>query len=92
MRIVDFLVTVRANQNAFSSLGLYSLPASIRQGPKIELKRLRFPVFMVKFEGCKIPAVAAILTFGALALDQYFLPSSTPLLLRNIGLVAIIGI
>ncbi len=85
-------MAIRANENAFSNLGLYSLPASIRQGSKVELKRLRFPVFMVKFEGCKIPAIAADLTLGALALDQYFLPSSTPLLLRNIGLVAIIGI
>jgi hypothetical protein len=49
-------------------------------------------VFVVEFECCKIPAIAADLTFGPLALDQYFLPGSTPLLLRKIRLMAIIGI
>jgi hypothetical protein len=49
-------------------------------------------VFVVEFECRKIPAIAADLTLGPLVLDQYFLPDSTALLLRNVRLMTIIGI
>ncbi len=85
-------MAVRTNEDTFFDLGLYSLPASIRQGSQVELKRLRFSILMVKFQGREVAAIAADLTFGALAPNQCFLSASTPSLLRNIGLIAIIRI
>jgi len=84
-------MAVRAKKNAFSNLGLYSLPTSIRQRPQVELKRFRFSILMVKFQGREVVAIAADLTFCTLALNQRFLSPSTATLLRNVGLTAIIG-
>lgn len=90
--IVNFSVAIRAEQYALSCFRDRLIPASIGQRTKIELKRLRTGLRMMKHQCCEVPGISAATTPPTLGVHQLelFLSSATPL--GQIGLSVVIGI
>jgi hypothetical protein len=77
--VVNFKMTVRAEQNAFVDLTFdaFPRPSSCLPEPKIFLARIK----MMELKGCHAPFVAADTTFTTLVFDgSYLFPAS---MLRN---------